>query len=638
MRAYLELMGKTGNLRSELNSAKGAVSHFGSAVKGEFSALRGMAGSLTGQLAALGVSFSALKVAAGSARLDKDLTSIKQLAGATAGDVANLRRELFSMARQTGKPLEELQGGFDDLIKQGLNWQEALEAIKAVNIGSTATSSQITTLNKAIREAGKEFNFDLTKPGQALELLNKMQTAADKGTVPLEDMAAIFGQLGRSGITAGLSMDKTLATISAFSQAETNPEQLAALTGRAMRVFSSRRYMKYAQEATKVRFFDKKGERRDAFDVMADLKKKYDSLQTDRKKTAFLQRTFGKADENSEQALKKLFEGDALSKMASITKEIGNSGDTLSGKVAEATDNAVDQVGKLKADLREAADGFAAPINATLNDMIKRARDSKDKGGLGLDGKDMLAWGAGGVAATALLGRYGGKMAGRIFSGPGNLAEGVVKGKALQEMAGVTPVFVVNMPDGGILGGITPPTGATGAAGAATKTVGAVGKVASAAGKAVAVGGAFLAGYEAGGYINQGLGWISGKMSGDKYSGKGWLGNRIYDWIHPEKTEEQNKDKAPGVAIKPGGALFAAAARSQKMDDIRARIGGGDDRLNNMRYDWLHPEKPEVKNDIKIEVAIDQDGRVIASTNDPNTKIEASKKRRRGSFYTSEMD
>ncbi|MDR2551457.1 MAG: phage tail tape measure protein [Desulfobulbus sp.] len=567
MRLYLELMGKSSNLRGELNSAKGAVSRWSAGVRSELSSLRNIAGSVTGQLAALGISFSALQTMSASARLDKSLVRIKQTAGATAGEMANLRRELFTMARQTGKPVEDLQAGFDNLVQSGLDWKSAMETIKAVNIGSAVTGAQATTLSGGLTVGATAFNLDLAKPGLALELLDKMTVAGRQGNAELENLSDIFARVGVNAASAGMSFDQTLAFIEGLSLVERQPERLATLADSTLRLFNNLKYMKAAQKATGVRFFDAKGERRDALAIIADIKKRYDTLKTDQQRAVFIQKAFGHADLDTQKGMKTFLQGDILTKVrGQFTRDIGHAGDTLVDDLGDATKNLIDQIGMLKADLRQAADGFVQPINATLTDLIKWARDSKANGGLGLNGKEMFEYGAGGGLGLLLLGRYGGKAASRLFSGSAGLAAGTIQGKALEQFGGVTPVFVVNMPGGGLPGGSVP-----------TTATGSVGKAAGALSKAVNVVGAGAGGYGAGTIINQGMGELSGHLTDGKYGGEGWLGNMVYDWMHPE-------------------------------------------------------EKQEIKNDIKVEISVDQAGRAIAAANDPNTKLSATTNLKRGNF------
>ena len=86
-------------------------------------------------------------------------------------------------------------------------------------------------------------------------------------------------------------------------------------------------------------------------------------------------------------------------------------------------------------------------------------------------------------------------------------------------------------------------------------------------GKGSMLAGAGIAGYEIGSLLNEGMAAIADKLSGGKYKNEGWLGDMLYDFLH----------KA---------------------------------------------ENPNVKNDIKLNINIDKDGRVTADNGSRNTDLK----------------
>lgn len=453
MRLYLELMGKSGNLRSELRGTQGAVRSWSSAVKREFQSLRNAAGSLQGQLAALGIGVSVVRVVSDSAKMDKALVRTKQTAGMTAREMALLRKELWAMSRQTGQPVEELKEGFDGLVASGMKFKSAIETIKAINIGSAVSGAPAQTLGKALTVASTAFNFDLEKPEMALELLDKMTVAGRQGNLELADLSATFGRIATNAKSAGMGFEQTLAFAEALSKWKPGqPEQLGTLVDSTLRVFTNTEYMKDAQKASGVRFFDKQGKRRDPVSVLEDIKKKYDTLKTDAARSSFIGKAFGKADQDTRAGIMMLMDQGMLLSIRDMARDLDGAGGTLKKNLDEATNNLVDQANMLKNDLKEAADNFVRPMNKTLASWIKWAREPKENGGGGIDGKAVLEKGIPAGIAAAIMARLGIKAGIRIFSGGASLAGGVVGGKALEEVAGVQPVFVVNMPGGGIPG------------------------------------------------------------------------------------------------------------------------------------------------------------------------------------------
>lgn len=433
---------------------------FASAVKTELASVREAMGGLTGQMTALAGGVTALSLGADSAKLDKSLTGIQLNAGASREEVQALREDFFRMAQDSGRNVEDLRQGFGNLVAMGQDWKAAREEIKATNIAMAVTNASADKLTGALGVAGESFQFDLAKPGQALLLLDKMTLAGRKGNAELENLSDIFARVGVNAAGAGMGFDQTLGFIEGLSLIEKQPERLATLADSTLRLFNNQHYRKDAEKATGVKFFDPKGNRRDALAVIGDIKKQFDKLKTEAERDSFLNKAFGKADLDTLKGMRILLSGDTLGKVKSFSSEIAGASGTLERDLPGAISNAVDQTGRLKAALREAADNFAQPINDTLSNVIKWGMDKKENGGLALDGGDMLLGGAGLAAGTFLAARYGGKAIGSLLGKGGDLATGVATGKALQEMAGVQSVYVVNMPGDGIAGsgGQTPGT------------------------------------------------------------------------------------------------------------------------------------------------------------------------------------
>lgn len=441
-------------------------------LRSEAAAVRDSFGGVAGQITALAGGVTALSTLADSARLDKSLTGVKLNASATRQEIDALREDFFRMAKDSGRGVNDLHTGFNNLVAMGQEWKSAREQIRAVNTGMAVTSASADKLTSALGVAGEAFRFDLAKPGMALSLLDKMTVAGRKGNAELENLSDIFARVGVNASSAGMGFEKSLAFIEVLSLVERQPERLATLADSTLRLFNNANYRKEAEKATGVKFFDHKGSRRDALAVLADLKKQFDKLKTDAQRDSFMNKAFGKADLDTLKGMRILLSGDSLSNADKFTREIEAAGGTLSREYQEAISNAVDQTGRLKAALREAADGFARPINEGLSNLIKYAMNSKEQGGLALSGTEMIAGGAGLAAGGLLAARYGGGLVASLLGKGGNLAAGVATGAALEEAAGVQSVFVVNMPASGLPGVAgAAPAGASAAAGAAAATL-----------------------------------------------------------------------------------------------------------------------------------------------------------------------
>lgn len=443
-----------------MGESKNAVMGFAHAAKREVDYLKGAFNSLAGRIAQIGISFSAVQQAMKSAQLDQQLGRIGQKADLSRQQVAELRIELFRMAKETGSDVDKLRQGFDSLTESGLRYKEALESTKAINIASAQTGASEQALAGGLTVGAQAFKFDLEKQGVALDLLDKFTAAGRKGNAELENLADIFSRVGTNAAAAGLDINKTLGFIEGLSLVERNPERLATLADSTLRVFNNANYRKDITNATGVQFYNKDGSRRDPLEVLSNLKTGYSKLKTDHDRAAYISSAFGKTDLDTQKGMRTLLDGDLLDKIQVMSKEIAASGGTLKAGLADGIDNAVAQVGRLKSALREAADSFSQPINRTLSNLIKWTIDKKENGGLEMDGKDMLAAGLVGIGGTFAAARYGSKGISALAKKFGGFGSGVVTGKALEATAGVTPVYVVNMPGGGLPGAV-PGTGGT---------------------------------------------------------------------------------------------------------------------------------------------------------------------------------
>lgn len=449
----LRLSADSSRLLGGLAKGERGLHKFGNAAKREMQALGHFAGSVEGRLAQLGLGVSAVAAGVQSARLDKGLKQLQLTAGATADEAMRLRNELLGAQVATGQGADELKGGVDALIAGGLSMAEATATVAPMAATLAVASTNADALAKAMGVASKQFDIDLSQTKEAELLLDKMVVAGRAGNAELENLPDIFARVGSNAKSSNLSLDKTLALVETLSLVEPNSERLATLTDSTLRVFTNSKYMKDASKATGVKFFDAKGSRRDALEVLTDIKSKYDTLNTDKQRFGFINKAFGKTDLDTQKGLKTLLDGTALNNLDKILTDVSGASGTISRDLPDAISNAVDQTGRLKGALREAADEFAQPINSAVSGAIKWGLDSKKNGGLDLSGTDILMYGALGAAGLFGAARYGGKAIQSIAGKVGGVGVGVATGKALEAAAGVQPVFVVNMSEGGMGGG-----------------------------------------------------------------------------------------------------------------------------------------------------------------------------------------
>jgi TP901 family phage tail tape measure protein len=398
----------------------------------------------TGLLVGAGAAYAGARAAIQSAKLDKSLIQLRHTAGATADMTRLLREELFAMARESGQSVDSLLMGFNSLIQAGMEWDKALATIKAINPTMAVTGADAQSLASSLTVAANAFNFDLSQPGVALDLLERMTIAGRLGNAELEDLSSIFARVGVSAEASNLSFEETLALIEELSKIEKNPDNLRTLMDSTLRLFTNGRYRQAASEATGVEFFDAEGSRRSALAVLNDIAQQYQKLGTEAQRAGFMQAAFGATDLDTQRGLRVLLSRGTLQSVDRLNTRISQAGGTIYEDLDEALSNAVDQVARLKSALRDAADSFAQPINDAVENAIKYLLDEQ-----GLSGKQII----GGTAVGAAAVFAGAKGGAALFKRFGSVAGGLATGTAIEAATGVQPVYVVNMPAAGIVDG-----------------------------------------------------------------------------------------------------------------------------------------------------------------------------------------
>lgn len=459
-----------------LNVSGNAVNRFTGRVRSEFDRLRGTFNTVQGRLAQIGVSVGATALVVQSAKLDKGLSQIGLTAGASVGQIESLRNELFRLSKDSGKNIEDLLAGFNALVASGVPFDQALATMDGINRAMAISGANAEVLAQGVTVAARAFNFDLSNPSKANEILEKMTVGGRLGNAELEALAGVFGRVGNAAQRAGMQFDESLALVEALSLSlPGQPERLATRAESTLRLFTNQNYLKAAERASGVSFFDTAGARRESAAVFADLKARFDKFTTDADRAKFIQRAFGSADLDTQTGLFEILSGNNLAQMQEFQRRIQTSSGTFASDMSIAMDNSIDQVGRLKSTLRETADDFSRKLNEGISKSIKLLLDSREQGGLDLSGEQLIGAAAVGTGAALLAKRFGGPLLGRLFGSATDVATGVAAGKVLESAAGVTPVFVVNMPSNGFG---TPAIGAAGA-----------GAGASAAGAAARFGG-----------------------------------------------------------------------------------------------------------------------------------------------------
>lgn len=428
-------------------------------VRQEFDRIKGLGGSMQGQLAGLGVGIGVVSGLTGNARLDRQLIRTKQTADMTPDQKNEWRDEGWRIAKAYGVNREDVDSGFNTLIASGVKYDAAKKTADAIGQSTSVTGADSAVLGKAVVAGASAFNIDLNKAGAALDLLQKMTVAGRLGNAELENLADLFPKIGGAAAAAGMSMAQALAFTETLSTVEMQPDRLGTLAESTLRVFSTKQYRDQVTKTSGVKFFNRDGSSRNPQDVFGDLKGKYAKMKTDEQRAKFMGVVFKGMDQDTVRGMRIMLSGDRLNTMAQQTKAIGDSGPVIGRDLKENTESASGTAARMKATLGQAIDRMATPLNKGFAEMGSYLLDD-----LNLSGEQMLVGGAalgvGGYYAGRGAKAGAGALLNKFMGGPETL-KNIAVGKVLEEATGVTSVFVTNWPVGGAIGGGIPDLGGT---------------------------------------------------------------------------------------------------------------------------------------------------------------------------------
>ena len=450
----VQIMADASRYTRGLGQAASATGRFGASARAELSRLKSFATSLHGQLAGLGIGVGLAKMSKDTAVFERDMRQLQVNIGATREEMEAWRKEAFENQKRYGTLVSDQKELADSLQAAGLDMDAVRAAAEPVSKTLAVAKTNADALGKAMGVAAEQFGIDLTSKTAVSDLLDKMVVAGRLGNAELENLPDIFARVGGNAKAANFNLDQTLALVELLSKSEPQAERLATLVDSTMRVFTNMRYMKEAQKATGIGFYDEKGRRRDPIAVFQDIRREYTKLTTEARRDNFISAAFGKADADTVKGLRKMFDEGSMDDFAKFLNQLQNASGTINKDLKTVMNNAVTQANRLKGALQESVEnGLARPLGDAFSGVVKKLMDSKEEGGWGLTGNQMLAGGAAAGVGAYALGRFGGGLLGKFGRGITGTASGVAAGKALEQAAGVQPVYVVNMAEGGMSGG-----------------------------------------------------------------------------------------------------------------------------------------------------------------------------------------
>ncbi len=147
--------------------------------------------------------------------VEKSLTSINSILGATGAQLDSFKKTIFSVARETEQSFTTVSQAALELSRQGLKTEEVIGRLNDAMILSRLSGLGATEAVFGLTAAINSFN----KTGiTSSEVLNKLGAAAVSAAVSERDLIEGIKRSGSVAIQAGVSFDELIGVITAVQQ------------------------------------------------------------------------------------------------------------------------------------------------------------------------------------------------------------------------------------------------------------------------------------------------------------------------------------------------------------------------------------------------------------------------------------
>lgn len=211
----------TAALKKETNAQKNLVG-----VKGATSIWDMMANDIqraTMRIADFGVAAKLLnkipqdvqKIIQYTKELDKVMTDIRIVTGATADEVKDMMRDYGNTARELGVTLTEVGTSASEWMRQGYEGAEVLDLIESSTKLATLGFMSQTDATKSLTAMMKSFNI---AANDTIDIVDKLTKLDQVSAISAGELAEGISRVATTAQQAGLSIDQTAAAISVLTE------------------------------------------------------------------------------------------------------------------------------------------------------------------------------------------------------------------------------------------------------------------------------------------------------------------------------------------------------------------------------------------------------------------------------------
>lgn len=507
---------------------------------------------------------------------ERGLMEMKLTGGLTAKEMENIRKQILDLSGETLQLPEDQLAAFKDMVAAGIDPKEAIKGMKAINRTATAAFADVRDIGAATVDLFQKMKIDPSKMERAF---NIMHAGGKAGRFELKDMARYFPEVTSDAAKFGMVNEKGVAQLVAMLQIARKGTSNASEAANNMRNFFAQ-IMQYREEFAKLKInvFDFIDVKTGKFKAGKDFDMFFEDI---------VKKTGGSAAKLQLAGIRDRQSMDFIVQMMQNWQEYQK----IRDEALKSADASI--VGKDFDEVTKTTYGGLKKLEIEKSKAMKEggsswfARTASGIGNWAVENPLLAAGGAlGGYLGLKGLKRYvGGKLGGTLPGKLGEMASGL----------GVQKVFVTNFPKSEPIHGGKDPFNL--GKKAPTTFAGRLKDLFTGRGTDKLLGAGGLKGMLKGGITVAGAGAGTTALLGTIAAAGGYAVGTGINWL-----------------INKG---------------VSGITGGKNDSLGAWLYDFLHKkENPEVKNNITMNVRIDDKGRVFAETSDMNTKANINTMKR----------
>jgi TP901 family phage tail tape measure protein len=222
-----------GNFTSGIGGAQRALGSFNQSVGQVGRGVGQVASGITklGLLAAGAVAGGLFAAAKAGASFEAQLRTINTIARANAADLGAIGDSIRKIARETGTPLADLTQGYYDLLSAGIKAKDATNVLTAANTLSIGGLSSAAEAVDLLTTAINTYGGDAT---QAARYADIFAAAVERGKVTASEISASFAQVGPLAAQMGVEIEELAAGFARLTAAGTPAGEAATQMASAL--------------------------------------------------------------------------------------------------------------------------------------------------------------------------------------------------------------------------------------------------------------------------------------------------------------------------------------------------------------------------------------------------------------------